>query len=233
MRYALLVLMVLLAVPVIHTHAIPKEGEKAPYFNISTYEGDRVSTERLKGKAYLLVFAAEWCPHCRRELPGLSQAWREAGLVRNDTMCIVIMVSSSRDRAVRFYKSVNPPPNWRLVPDGNYIAEKYGVQAVPTMIIVDKGGKVVRTFRGEVPPRQVTDVMDGLLGITPQGNYTSQSPTPTGTQAEARGPGLKLGHIILIGLGAALVAIFGFWYYRTLKKFERSKGRDVKKKRRK
>ncbi len=220
-------LLILLTIPLLTTLALPQEGEEAPYFNVSTYEGDRVSTERLKGKVFVLVFAAEWCPHCREELPALSKAWKDAGLGREGVMCVVMIVSSSQDKAIKFYKSVEPPSNWRLVPDANYIAEKYGVSAVPMMIVIDQDGKVVKIFRGAVPPQQITNLVSDLIGVTPQqGNYTSPSPSVTQTQTgstpseENNGPSLKLGHIILIGLGVALVVIFGVWYYRTLKKFE-------------
>ncbi|GEM_PF-1085162 len=224
-----IVLLLLMIIPTLTALALPQEGTEAPYFNVSTYEGDRVSTEKLKGKVFVLVFAAEWCPHCRRELPALSKAWKDAGLDGEDAMCIVMMVSSPQDKAIGFYKSVEPPSNWRLVPDADYVAEKYGVRAVPTMIVVDQNGKVAKIFRGEVPPNQITDLVSDLIGITPKGNYTSPTSTATQTQAstatsgENKSSGLKLGHIILIGLGVALVAVFGFWYYRTLKKFEVSK----------
>ncbi len=233
MRALPIALLILLAFPLLSALALPKEGEEVPYFNISTYEGDRVSTERLRGKVYVMVFAAEWCPHCREELPALSKAWKDADLVRDDVKCIVMMVSSSQDKAVRFYKSIEPPSNWRLVPDANYVAEKYGVRAVPTMIVVDKEGKVAKIFRGAVPPQQVTDTVGELLGIAsqPSGNYTSPAtePSSTGTGeggapgGGSSGPGLKLGHVILIGLGVALVVVFGVWYYRILKKFETKK----------
>ncbi len=231
MRHALpIALLILVTIPLLTALALPREGEEVPYFNVLTYEGDRISPERLKGKSFMLVFAAEWCPHCRKELPALSKAWKDAGLDREDVMCIVMIVSSQQDKAIKFYKSVEPPSNWRLVPDANYIAEKYGVSAVPTMIVVDQEGKVARIFRGEVPPQQITNLVGELIGATPkQGNYTSTSSSVTRTQVSSAASGknndtgLKLGHIILIGLGVALVVIFGVWYYRTLKKFETSK----------
>ncbi len=233
MRTLPIALLILLTFPLLFAFALPQEGEEAPYFNVPTYEGDRVSTEKLKGKVYVLVFAAEWCPHCREELPALSKAWKDASLERDDVMCIVMMVSSPQDKAIKFYESLDPPSNWRLVPDANYIAEKYGVRAVPTMLVIDQEGKVASIVRGAVPPQQITDVVSELLGATPQpqGNYTSPATEPGSTgktgsttpSGEAGGSGLKLGHMILIGLGVALVVVFGAWYYKTLKKFETTK----------
>ncbi len=233
MRTLTIALLILLTLPLLFALALPQEGEEAPYFNVSTYEGDRVSTEGLKGKVLVLVFAAEWCPHCREELPALSKAWKDADLARDDAMCIVMMVSSPQDKAIKFYQSIEPPSNWRLVPDANYVAEKYGVRAVPTMVVIDQEGKVAKIFRGAVPPQEITDAVSELLGVAPQpqGNYTSPSPGPGSTETGesgapgegSNGPGLKLGHIILIGLGVALVVVFGAWYYRTLKKFETTK----------
>lgn len=225
MRYAVL-LLILLILPLIQVHALPKVGEKAPYFNVPTYEGDRVSTERLKGKVAVIAFAAEWCPHCRKELPLLSEAWKENGLVRNDTIFVVMMVSSEKEKAIGFYKSLNPPSNWRLVLDANSVADKYDIVGVPTAIVLDKEGKIVKILVGERPPQDIIDPVRELLGLIPKGNYTSPSPTvpaQTSVQTPENTNGLKLGHILLIGLGIALLIIFGVWYYRTLKKSETPK----------
>lgn len=227
MRYVSLLVLILL-LPLIQIQALPKKGEEAPYFNVSTYEGDRVSTERLKGKVAVVVFAAEWCPHCRNELTSLSEAWKGNGLVREDSMLVVMMVSSNEGNAIRFYKSLNPPPNWRLVLDANSVAKKYEIVGVPTAIILDREGRVIDALVGERPTQDIIGPVSELLGSTPKGNYTSPTSSMISAQpsTQTQAGGLRLGHILLIGLGVSLVVLFGAWYYRTLRKFDtyRKKG---------
>ncbi len=234
-KYVFLLLLILL--PLNAVLALPKKGTKAPNFLVPTYGGGSISLSRLKGKVVVLMFAAEWCPHCRREIPALSSAWKEMGLEVNDVMGIVMAVSSQEDKAISFFKSANPPSNWKLVTDANYVAEKYGVSGVPTIIVIDKNGTVADIKIGEVPPDTILKTVALLAGISPPEvsstqthaqtksatTHTSSSPQLATTKESGENKGVSLGVIILITLAVVVLIIFGLWYFRTLKAHETKK----------
>jgi peroxiredoxin len=58
----------------------PRVGDPAPSFELRTIDGDRVSSEELVGRPYVLNFWASWCiPSCVDEHPVLLEAQRRYG----------------------------------------------------------------------------------------------------------------------------------------------------------
>ncbi len=239
-KYTVLLLLFVLF-PLNSALALPKKGNKAPNFLVPTYGGGSASLSRLKGKVVVLMFAAEWCPHCRREIPALSSAWKDMGLETDDVVGIVMMVSSQEDKAVNFFKMVNPPSNWKLVTDAKYVAEKYGVSGVPTTIIIDKNGTVADVQVGEVPPSNILRTVALLAGISPPkvnntqtkltSTYTAPStsvPKASTSKEQSGNMRISLGVIILIAVAIIVLLVFGLWYFKTLKEHEAKKAKRKK-----
>jgi len=237
-----MILLLVLTLSMANVLALPKKGEKAPNFMVPTYEGETISLSRLEGKIVVLMFAAEWCPHCGEEIPAIASTWKEMGLEVDNVIGVLMMVSSNKNKAVNFFKRANPPSNWKLVVDANTVAEKYGVTGVPTTIVLDKDGTVAEEVVGAAPPTKILSVVAKLAGIEaqPQGNYTQPSTTPqstnTLTQTSSTPPeegGLSLGAMILIALAVALLVGFGLWYYKTMRKFKSTKKKKKNRKKKK
>ncbi len=236
-----MILLLVLTLSMANVLALPKKGEKAPNFMVPTYEGETISLSRLEGKVVVLMFAAEWCPHCGEEIPAIASTWKEMGLEVDNVVGVLMMVSSNKNKAVNFFKRANPPSNWKLVVDANTVAEKYGVTGVPTTIVLDKDGTVVEEVVGAAPPTKILSVVAKLAGVEtqPQGNYTQPSttlqstnapPTQTSSTPPKEKQGLSLGAMILIALAVALLVGFGLWYYKTMKRFESTKKKKKSKK---
>ena len=50
-------------------------GAKVSALNLENFDGKKVSSKKLmdNGKKTLFVVAAEWCPHCKVELPEVQK----------------------------------------------------------------------------------------------------------------------------------------------------------------
>jgi cytochrome c biogenesis protein CcmG/thiol:disulfide interchange protein DsbE len=74
---AILALLALLAFGLLRSQEGPiAVGETVPNFTLTTFQGEQISLESLKGKVVVLNFWASWCKPCEEEAADLETAWR-------------------------------------------------------------------------------------------------------------------------------------------------------------
>lgn len=207
MRRLLALLMLALVVPSVLSSALPRVGSEAPVMRAVTYDGKAVSKTSLKGSIVVLMFVAEWCPHCVKELPSLSEAWRKYGLEREGIIGIVMMVGSEESGALKFFRSANPPSNWKLVLEGDETARDFGISGVPTTIVIDRNWTVAGVFVGAQPADKV---------LAPAVRFFNMTGGTTSTEATGSHPSLWIPLVV-----AAVVVSAGLYYYARRSKLKR------------
>ena len=117
-------------------------GQPAENFSLSPAEGGKaVSLAQFKGKPTMVVFWATWCPPCRREIPVLKNIHRDYSSKGLQMVSVAIAYRETREDVVRFKKS-NELPYLVLWDDENKISEKYGVEGIPTVLLLDSKGVI-------------------------------------------------------------------------------------------
>lgn len=128
---------------------------------IKTYFGEQVvrkdgtneSTETLAGKKIGLYFSAHWCPPCRAFSPVLVKTYNEIRDKGNEFEIILVSSDRNGDDMFGYMREVDMP--WVAIPFGSplraKLSEQYGVQGIPTFVILDEGGRTVtKDGRGDV-----------------------------------------------------------------------------------
>ncbi len=150
-----------------------QDGKPAPDFTLPTFAGGEVSLAQLRGKVVYLDFWASWCGPCRKSFPwleGLRQRLASQGLE-----IVAVNIDSRRQAAERFLREV--PVNFTIAldPEGR-VADRYGVEFMPTAYLIDRRGRVVARhfgFREDRKAAWEARVLE-VLALPAQG----QEPTP-------------------------------------------------------
>jgi thiol-disulfide isomerase/thioredoxin len=107
-----------------------------------------------KGHPTVLSIWAPWCPHCQNELPVLSEVVANTPNVRLAT--VVTSVGAHPGPTPNGYLADHGLTFPVAIDDANgTLAGALGVQAFPTLYLVDSSGKVVFANEGEVPASQL------------------------------------------------------------------------------
>jgi thiol-disulfide isomerase/thioredoxin len=125
------------------------EGQPAPAFSVTTYDGKPLTSESLAGKPHLLYFWFTGCPPCVRTSPllaELDQAYAAKGfvIVGLNADRVLELPYSDADRAAYAKKY-----GWSftLAHMTAEAQEAYGsVSVFPTLFFVDRKGTVVKHF---------------------------------------------------------------------------------------
>ncbi len=112
-------------------------------FNGPTIDGKQFSLSNLRGKPVVIHYWATWCEPCKQDMKLLRRLQaRYRGL-----QLVGVNVDTSRALAIGFLKE-NSLPWTQLYEDGGLesspLSNEFGVQTLPTMMLIDQNGKVVR-----------------------------------------------------------------------------------------
>ena len=119
-----------------------EQGDFAPDFSISRFDGTQFNLSDYKGKkSVYLVFWTTWCTYCMKKIPKLQQA----NAILDDQIEIIAIDTSVKDtfnKALAFQKDRNI--KYPLAFDfGKKVTDLYGVWGTPTEFIIDINGVVI------------------------------------------------------------------------------------------
>ena len=119
----------------------------APDFELASLRPDKdpVRLSDYRGKVVYLDFWSSWCAPCRRAMPHL-ESLRQA-YSRADFEVIGVNTDLLADDAREFLEHV--PVSYPIARDpGGRAARRFGVEALPALLVIDRSGVVRRAFRG-------------------------------------------------------------------------------------
>ncbi|MBX7123787.1 MAG: TlpA family protein disulfide reductase [Opitutaceae bacterium] len=111
-------------------------------------DGRDVNFEKMRGKVVLLDFWATWCGPCIAELPNVKAVYERYHQQGFEVIAVSLDRKDDRQKLVDFVEKEHLPwpQHFELNEKGrNVLADKYGIMAIPAMLLLDKSGRLVAT----------------------------------------------------------------------------------------
>jgi thiol-disulfide isomerase/thioredoxin len=125
-----------------------EEGQLAPDFEFSAFDGRRLRLSEFRGRPVLLNFWATWCGPCRIELPDMQELLR-----KYEGQGFVIIAVNKGEKfapADRFLKRLKVELTAFGYDPEQGVANRYGVQGLPHSYFIDSRGVIVRVITGQL-----------------------------------------------------------------------------------
>ncbi|MDH3327073.1 MAG: TlpA family protein disulfide reductase [Gammaproteobacteria bacterium] len=114
-------------------------------FSLKTTSGKTVKLSKLKGKVVYVDFWASWCAPCRKSFPWMNNM--HARYKAKGLKIIAISLDSDRKVTKKFLRD-NPALFTVAYDSDGKVADKYGVQVMPTSYLIGRNGELLATHKG-------------------------------------------------------------------------------------
>jgi thiol-disulfide isomerase/thioredoxin len=123
-------------------------GSPAPALVLPSRDGGKVDLSALKGQVVMINFWATWCGPCRQEMPLLAQLHSKYEPLGFTMLGVNVEPDSAA--AVTWLKGV--PVTFPILFDtDSAVAGRFGVEGMPSTVLVDRNGQVRYVHRGYKP----------------------------------------------------------------------------------
>jgi thiol-disulfide isomerase/thioredoxin len=152
-------LVLLLSLPVFSQSL--KIGSNAPDFSLQLQQDGKPSDKTVtlasyKGKVLFLHFWATWCPPCKVELPHMeSLAKKLASQGDKAKMEFLAVCISDSQKALTSFMQKNGYTFASALDEPGFVAMNYGIQGVPTSILISPEGKILKIQVGMMNQKQL------------------------------------------------------------------------------
>ncbi len=138
-------------------------GKPAPAWHGTDFSGETVDFPAvIAGKPTVLIFWATWCPYCNALMPYLGQIQKDYGADK-----INIIAINAKERGIGDPAAYVADLDFSVidVAEGDDIAEKYSVNFIPGLMIVDGDGNLAwKRASTELPAgKTVAELWDGQV----------------------------------------------------------------------
>jgi cytochrome c biogenesis protein CcmG, thiol:disulfide interchange protein DsbE len=136
------------------------ERKVMPELVMPGLDGETWRMAEHRGQVVLVNYWATWCGPCREEMPGLVRLSGELGS-KGLAVVGVATDDGGEERVRRFAEELRV--NYPIVMAGRMSQMEFGLGGLPVTVLVDREGRVAKTYAGAVRERDFRADVQTLL----------------------------------------------------------------------
>ncbi|WP_223703521.1 thiol-disulfide oxidoreductase ResA [Sutcliffiella deserti] len=139
------------------TKELVSVGDQAPNFVLTDLQGNEVMLSDLKGQGVFLNFWGTWCKPCEREMPYMENQYRV--FKEQGVEILAVNIQETNVAVQRFADRYNL--SFPILLDKNdQVRQAYGIVPLPTTILIDENGKILKKDSGQLTEAKVKEYME-------------------------------------------------------------------------
>lgn len=119
-----------------------KVGEKAPNIVFSEKKRGKKSLYEIKAKKKMVIFWGSWCPHCRNEIPFIKDFYEN--FKKQGGEIVSFALDSAKEDYLPLVQGADFITDSDLLKWDSPVARDYGVNATPTIFLLDENNQVIK-----------------------------------------------------------------------------------------
>ena len=143
-------------------YLISFQKETINNLNMTSIQGEKITSNDLLGKVVLVNFWATDCPSCIAEMPDLIETYNKYKK-QNFELIAVSMFYDPPSRVLSFSKNNKLPFSVVLDIDKKIASQFNGVTLTPTSFLIDHEGKIINKIIGEINFDEFTNILEKAL----------------------------------------------------------------------
>lgn len=132
-------------------------GGPAPSFRLATLDGGETGPEDYPDQVVLLEFWATWCLPCHAQADVLEPLYAE---YRDRGVEFLAVDLGEDEETVRRFVAEDPFPYPVLIDPDDELSWELGIDALPTLMVIDRAGQVVFFQAGVLDDDEVRRLLD-------------------------------------------------------------------------
>jgi peroxiredoxin len=144
---------------------VPGQGVAlAPDFSIVDTEGNAISLAQYRGSVVVLDFMATWCDPCKAQVDNLKDLYATHASRGVKIVSIDVELTDTVGRLHGYKLERGAAWPFALDTAGSYMEPEYSATSIPTVVIIDQQGKIVKRNVGVMTAAELAAAVNPLLG---------------------------------------------------------------------